>query len=372
MKALAVARAIALPLLAGMSIGAGATGAANTSNASNSYEFRLVADTSETSPYTGLHYPSINNKGDVAFGANRKMDDGSIVTGIFSTRGEATIPIFISDQRDPPPGVPSDAVGNPSINDAGTVAFRGIVDSSPGVYTGDGGSLAPIAIGEYFSVTLNNQGKVSFAGTNPDTPVHSVFTGTRGGISRIDEGGIPYINNNGTVAYYRDAQIFIGNGEVTPVVATPLRYDTLVINNAGTVAYSTDLSFPFTKEEYPDLINAVYKVDRSEVTKIVDDSGPFAWFREVTMNSSGRLAFLAMLDSDIYGIFTGPDPVADKIIALGDPLFGSTVTFLGHSKQGVNDKGELAFFALLADGRGVVVVASPHGGTGGSVLQSPF
>ncbi len=50
------------------------------------------------------------------------------------------------------------------------------------------------------------------------------------------------------------------------------------------------------------------------------------------------------------GIFTGSNPLTDKVIALGDPLSGSTVTNLFLSNQGLNDKNQIAFYAKLADG----------------------
>ena len=72
------------------------------------------------------------------------------------------------------------------------------------------------------------------------------------------------------------------------------------------------------------------------------------------------------------GIFTGPDLVEDKVIAVGDALFGSTVTYVAFGR-GLNNNGQIAFTALLADGRSVVARADPTGrevrwktGTGGS------
>ncbi|WP_446385630.1 DUF7453 family protein [Coleofasciculus chthonoplastes] len=63
------------------------------------------------------------------------------------------------------------------------------------------------------------------------------------------------------------------------------------------------------------------------------------------INNKGAIAFEAVLDTGEYGIFTGADPVADKVIAIGDPLFGSTVTSLGVSDKGFNDAGQVAFLA---------------------------
>jgi hypothetical protein len=51
--------------------------------------------------------------------------------------------------------------------------------------------------------------------------------------------------------------------------------------------------------------------------------------------------------------------VVDQVVAIGDPLFGSIVTGLSFWREGLNDVGELAFRATLADGRQVVVRADP-------------
>ena len=69
--------------------------------------------------------------------------------------------------------------------------------------------------------------------------------------------------------------------------------------------------------------------------------------------------FSASLDAGGVGLFTGPDPVADKVIAKGDPLFDSTVTFVSLSTENLNDNGEVAFSYVLADGLRGVAVAMP-------------
>jgi hypothetical protein len=78
-----------------------------------------------------------------------------------------------------------------------------------------------------------------------------------------------------------------------------------------------------------------------------------------SINDLGSVAFLADLKKGGSGIFTGPDPAANKVIAIGDPLFGSTVTALQFSSQGLNNSGQVAFWASLADGRQVIVRADP-------------
>jgi hypothetical protein len=66
------------------------------------------------------------------------------------------------------------------------------------------------------------------------------------------------------------------------------------------------------------------------------------------------------LDTGVTGIFTGADPIADKVIAIGDMLFGSRVTSLYFSNQGLNNSGQLAFVAGLENGISGVFRADPQ------------
>jgi hypothetical protein len=62
------------------------------------------------------------------------------------------------------------------------------------------------------------------------------------------------------------------------------------------------------------------------------------------------VAFHATLDDfSTSGIFVGPDPVEDRVIATGDTLDGSTVQNLTFCEEGLSGSGELAFVAQLED-----------------------
>jgi hypothetical protein len=63
-------------------------------------------------------------------------------------------------------------------------------------------------------------------------------------------------------------------------------------------------------------------------------AGPYSNVREVGINNAGDVAFLAQLAPNTWGILTGPDPVADKVIRDGDALFGSTATVLQGGPSG--------------------------------------
>ena len=73
------------------------------------------------------------------------------------------------------------------------------------------------------------------------------------------------------------------------------------------------------------------------------------------------MAFTALLDAgdDERGIFTGADPLADKVIRVGDPLFGSTISELFSLNESLNDSGQIAFFYSLSDGRFGIARADP-------------
>ena len=84
------------------------------------------------------------------------------------------------------------------------------------------------------------------------------------------------------------------------------------------------------------------------------------------MNNLGKPVFLAGLDNGAFGIFTGPDPVADKVIQLGETLFGSTATSFtlvpvgeNYGNTDINDAGQVAFHYQLANGRQGIAVATP-------------
>ncbi len=71
------------------------------------------------------------------------------------------------------------------------------------------------------------------------------------------------------------------------------------------------------------------------------------------------MAFWATLDAGGSGIFTGPDPAADKVIAVGESLSGLTVAWLVFGREGVNDAGQVTFVAHFPDHTQAVYRADP-------------
>jgi hypothetical protein len=123
-----------------------------------------------------------------------------------------------------------------------------------------------------------------------------------------------------------------------------------VINNSGTVAFEGALSG----------VPGIYTTDTgASVTLVGTAPGGGVGF---SINNSGAVAYLR--DSGAgpgRGVFVGrPGAVDRKVIGLGDALDGSTVNFLKVWPESLNDDGQVAFLAQLADSRVGVYRADPQ------------
>jgi hypothetical protein len=94
---------------------------------------------------------------------------------------------------------------------------------------------------------------------------------------------------------------------------------------------------------------------------VITTAGAFRSFGGLgpSIDTQGDVAFTAELDAGGRGLFTGPDVLADRVIGSGDALGGSVVTDVSLCAEGLNDSGQLAFTAQLADGRTAVFRAEP-------------
>ena len=342
----------------------------------------------------------------------------------------------------------SNFLPNPSINDAGTVAFTANLDSGGrGIFTGTGGAITPIALsnaanggnpvisGLYSDPSINNVGTVAFGAITTSSNRETIFTASgRPGephttITDIAYGA-PVINDLGTVAFvafvpppvsplFDLPSILVSNGgTITTVVSssqTKAAVSSLALSNTGTLAFSeglsTYLSGPdagvFTVDSTGGPITTVVRgavygngpvsinrsgtiagrvssnAGHSEIFTVSRSGGPlttvvsggFSFAPGIltqvdtpSINDNGTVAFSAVLRGESgQGIFIGPDPEADKVIATGDSLFGSTVESfrsfngqdIGFSTRGLNNRGQIAFYAQLADGTSGIFRADP-------------
>ena len=253
--------------------------------------------------------------------------------------------------------------GLTSINDRGDVSFFGRLDSQEtGIFTSYNGQLTPIAQSSADLISNFNAGFNCVTASRGDGP----FCGN----------SLTSINNQGTVAFTATLDaggtgVFAGSGgEIATIANNSGSFNTFGspdINDAGTIAFSAASD----SDSNVTAASGIFTSNNGELITFADTSGLFSSFgSDPAINNNGTVAFLASLDNGVTGIFTGSDPVTDQVVAVGDQFFGSTVTQLAISNQGLNDAGQLSFSATLADGRQGVFRAEPvpEPGDGISVL----
>ncbi len=336
-----------------------------------SYTFTKLEDSSGS--FLRFGFASINDGGTVAFSAALDTDNNDIMdgSGIFISDGTTTTTIADSSGG-------FSLFGPPSITDGGAVAFWASLDAGGnGIFSSDGTTTTTIA---------DTSGPLGSFGTNPSVNDAeavafqanlNIFTGSGGSTTTIaDTSGpfsflnFPSITNTGTVAFqaFLDAGgsgIFMSDGTTTTTVvdssSTFSAFNFPVTNNGGTVTFLGFLNGGGS---------GIFTSNGGTATTIADTTaGSFSFFvNAASINDGGAVAFQAFFTGG-NGIFTGPDPVADKVIAIGDPLSGSTVTTVIFSREGLNDMGQVAFVASLADGRQGVYRADPE--DGGDPVPTP-
>ena len=343
---------------------------ANGEATAAAFAFTKIADTN--SFFSGLSAePSINDRGTVAFLGIPNTETSNLLTGVFTSDGITTT--TIANDKGSFLGF-----GEPSINNKGVVAFLAALDSGlNGVFTGDGTTITTIFdssssfSGSIGTTPINDQGTVAFAG-DLDSGLTGVFTSdgtttttlfnSSDTFNRFIE--MPSINDKGTVAFAaqlnsQNRGIFTSDGTTISTIfdASDLssvgRLGLPSINNWGTVAFGAEL------EVGQGLLTSLLTSDGITTTTVADTSGSFKFFLDPSINDRGTVAFVAELDSGKRGLFTGSDPVRDQVIATGDLLFGSVVEGLHFSRTGLNNSGQIAFYATLADGTHGIYVATP-------------
>jgi hypothetical protein len=340
------------------------------------YSYTRIAITGGGSQFAGLFAPSVNAVGTASFGAT--LTNGGV--GIFVGSGGGIVsPIAQTGATfagfNFPPGPVLSAISPPS----NTSAFYGIrtpaAGGGIGIFASDGSLLTTIAAtgaGSPFTnfgaaPDINSNNTVGFVGITPTG--QGVFRGAGGALTTIAVTGATFsgfngavsINNSGAVSFGAGltgggSGIFRGTGtSIISIAATGPVFSGFAgpsdMNTAGQVAFKANRVGGGT---------GIFRGDGVSIATAAL-SGPvfsnFGDFPSVTTN--GGVAFAATLVGGGEGIFTGANPVVNKVIRTGDALDGSTVLTVAYNAGGMNDLGQLAFVARLADGRQGIYVATP-------------
>ncbi|MBD2776860.1 DUF7453 family protein [Iningainema tapete] len=370
----------------------------------DSFSFTKMADTKSDFPSIVSAPPAINDSGTVVFVARPvggPSNLGSIfetdeVRGVYTSDGaqitevvnNSLLPsLFNSSNR------PSQyfILREVDINDNGTVAFSvaSLPDFKIGIFTNLGGALTNRSRTTYdylmvglsglrLDLTLNNQDDLVYKSVvaRKSAPTTSDLI-----LSRINQpdvtiaGAGSYIgiqnefaelgnfafNNQGIVTFAarkggeNTKSIFISDGSSRTTLLNSTDYVSFSTNDRGDVLLSSNNSI--------DLLDSA---DGTVRTLTDTNSGLFKSFLSPALssnvsaiNNNRQVAFTATLNNGETGIFTGADPTTNKVIATGDSLLGSTVVSVGFASQGLNNYGQIAFFARLADGTEGIYRADP-------------
>jgi hypothetical protein len=236
-------------------------------------------------------------------------------------------------------------------------------------------ALSGAASGEFRSfgrASLNNAGDLVFSAEVIGAA--AVLIRTEGGrlVTVADTGGDtfasflpePAINDAGVVlfpAFLRTEEpaVYRADGEHTPIAeGSQLDADFQVrpssLNGPGQAAFIAVGRTGVQRVLRQDVTGQL-------VTTATTESGAYANLSQgdnsPALNDAGMVAFWATLPTGAAGIFTGAVPVASTVIRTGDPLFGDIVVELHLG--GLNNRGAIAFRAVLSNGRQVIAVATP-------------
>lgn len=339
-------------------------------------DFTIVADSSQPE-FQGRGfgtYPSISDDGTVAF----------VVDQVGTYRAEpGKTPVMVGGS----------VTGDPFINKLGEIASRQYVDAflTTELYknTPAGQNVALVRNdGEFRQfgtpVHLSSAGTAVFwARKNPYSPREwGIWTATRDGTTNLvvnDRGvfsvfgGSPTINSAGTVAFAASKDVVNNTSEIGLYVGS-VGGDAMartVLTAAGSPLYNWD-GGPYINDKGQIAFKAyehntgepgifVVNQDGTGLRTIaraggIGGDGPYSMFDSPIINEGGTVAFRGYLDTGERGIYVGPNPVADKVIQQGDPLFGSTATSVLFLR-GLNNNNQIAFYFELADGRSGIATA---------------
>ena len=303
--------------------------------------------------------------------------------GVFRSDGGTLTQIGREGQPAPDSnGTFSGITADISLNDSGQVAFKGLLSGTSGgsgngqgIFLGSGGALtqvvreeqaAPDSNGTISSIdspSLNASGQVAFQG---------FLTGTSGGFS--DDTGIFLGSGGALTRIVREGDSAPDSNGAFGFTAPP------VLNDAGQVAFRGGLSG--TSGGSSDQ-NGIFLSSGGTVIQVArggeaapDGNGTIRFFEDPTLNATGQVAFTSFNmigtsggTSDNAGIFIGDGQETFQAARKGQALGGSTITALsfsnstsgqGEQRSGLNDFGQVAYHATLANGDYAIGLFTPE------------
>jgi hypothetical protein len=280
----------------------------------------------------------LNNRGDLLFTGIASTHTG-LAYGVYKADMEGRITSVVSPGDAAPGGGSFDSAFDGWVNQAGDVAFDAHLAAETGAESGRAslyfknagtGTIKSIAhagdaaprggvFRSLYSPVLNDSGDIVFLGDLSPGPASPVF----------QDLGV-YLHSGGTtIAVARPGDPMPGGGNF--VTASFIVAENVHINNAGEVVFNAKLDTDANGDGFP-------------------DTGLYLW-------SHGSLRLVVRTGTVIPGVGTVSQLVWTAFIS-----FPLTASYVPNSGAINNDRGQVLFGATLTDGRGVLLMATPHEG----------
>jgi hypothetical protein len=189
-------------------------------------------------------------------------------------------------------------------------------------------------------VSMNELGQIAFDTSRNDVNVSGIFLS----------------NPNGTFRTIVDNSSGLSTGDPS-------------LNILGRVA--------FTADRFDEDFNQIFSIATSRggpITTVAESSlGGFVSFAEPSLNDLNQIVFTADTQPDpedffttLQGVFTGGDPVRDKVLQAGDTYEGMTLSSVRTCVEGLNNRGQIVMVAASENPetfevRWFVIRATPRG-----------
>ena len=260
--------------------------------------------------------PSINDSDEVAY---MKSISGSQVLVRDASGSETTLASSIGS-----PALYAPTTYLPSLNDAGRAAY--VAQGGTTIAVAPTGTTLTPPPNFVSPASMSDGDVIAFAAFDSSSSKAGLYRGS-------------------TVPLLQDGDAISGGTIVFSWLQRP------GVNNAGTVAFLGRLDVGGVAGPY-----GVYTTDGSVVTLV--GTSPVDRF---SLNDSGAVVYRKTLSGGAgSGLYLGrPGLIDQEVIGQGDALDGSTVTDAFIWEESLNDLGQVAFWAHLADGRQGVYVATP-------------
>jgi hypothetical protein len=359
--------------------------------------------------FSSFSSPAINHAGQLVFSAF--LNSGS--QGIFLAFGGSIQKIVAQGDVFPNGSVFLFALGDPSINDAGDVAFSGLangfsVDSGLYLFSGNhlsvvvpaftpipslGGALLEL---EPQSASLNNAGQIVFVSQKIGSPGFGlgVFSFSAGSVAELMSPGESSpdgdtftgafnakINNAGQVGFlsrlvqHNDAMYLFSSGTTTRIAG-----------QGDTVARQPKFEFPFafgvSNQQQALVFDSTFpggtglfsaapgrppgrvSLDAHVGESVGNDGVIQGFFENFVMNSQGQVAFNSDLSSGISSIILKSSGGLTQLVRAtftgnGDPAPGGG-TFLGVRELSINGLGQVAFSGFDTLHAGIYLSSNGH------------